>query len=58
MGGMPAVYFEFVESRLKQLNSTASLTNKHKYIASQFNIVEVAKLADILKDINNFIYLG
>lgn len=58
MGGMPASYFEFVESRLKQLNSTASLTNKHKYIASQFNIVEVTKLAEALKEINNFMYLG
>lgn len=45
MGGMPSSYFEYVEGRLKQLNPTVSITNKHKYIASQFNVVEVEKLA-------------
>jgi hypothetical protein len=55
---MPNSYFEFIEGRLKQLNSTASISNKHKYIGSQFNIVEVGKLTEVMRDINNFMTLN
>jgi hypothetical protein len=54
---MPSSYFEFIEGRLKQLNTTVSISNKHKYIESQFNI-EVGKLTEVLRDINNFMTLS
>ena len=55
---MPRAYFEYTEGVLKQFNPTVSVTNKHKYIASQFQDPKQEALEGLLKSLCNFMHLG